>query len=219
MEHILSDEFEGTAELKPMTFTWSHGQANEYPLAVPLFPVPNYSQLLQEYRESVEKLSPNYLLDRAELLPASLFLTETVLAQYGFDGVNYTAHSFHEVGKTNLVEAVGIQSKEFIEKHFESFARVHYAAAKPNWSSTWHRDCWHFKQHGFRIHIPLSAPAHYHFLDAENRLEKFVLDVGWAWFVNIAYLHKSFNPSQETRVSILLQMMTDRLLRDRQRHA
>ena len=204
----LSDKIEGQFELTPLHLHHTRGDAEAYPPVLALMPV-DAGRLLDEYERCHERLGDRYLVDRKDHLNCGFDEAVGILKDYGFYS-SYLARSLLQTGKTEFFPEVPEHTRALFNDRLSPFCRVHYATAQPGWRTVFHRDCDHFRQHGFRINIPLSESAYLRFRIG-GRVEEYELVPGHAWFVNNALEHLAYNPCPKPRVSILAQLMTDAL--------
>lgn len=202
-----SDKVEGFHELTRPQFLRSTGDGHEYPLVKDLIIGLDTSRLYQEYLSLESKLSSSYLYDRRNNFPISLEEAEACLQEMRFTKEFYAVKALHETGSNVLVSDVGPYTRALFKSLGET-CRMHYAVVKPGWESAFHTDSNDFKVHGFRINIPINQDAYYTFLDNERQVS-FSLKRGSAWFINATCPHMGFNPTDEDRVAIICQLMTD----------
>lgn len=207
----LSDQIEGDFELVPMRFTWSSGQATDYPPTVRLMPV-DAQALHEEYLACIDELADSYLWDRREALKCPLNEAVQILQEYGFFE-KYKAYGITEVGSTSFLPQIGVITRRLFEQTINPCCRIHYAVGREGWRTPFHRDCEDFTRHGLRIIIPISVSAHFKFT-VDGKQESFELTPGHVWLVNNAIEHSACNPDKRDRVAILAQLMDDSLLKD-----
>jgi hypothetical protein len=206
----LSDYVEGAYELTPMQFEITNGKADEYPVVAPLGLSLDASTLRADFARACDGLSAKYLEDREPHLLHPLGDIFSALRDTGFTLEHYRAIGLMKVGTNELLDGVPAYTAGLL-RQLAPMCRAHYVIAEPGTEIKPHIDCRDYSTHGFRIHIPLLNSAFYTFyIDGEER--EFELTAGTAWFVNNAILHSACNRTSSPRVSILLQMMSDRKL-------
>lgn len=204
----ISDLTEGQFELIPVELSYGKGGPYDYPMAACLLDSGlDIDQLKKDFSYCDQHFSHSYIEDRLPFIGSTYKDMQDLFQHYGFTPEAYRAIGLMRLGTNQWIENTPSYTKQLVEK-FSPFCRVHYAIASTNFNLKPHKDCHTFEKHGFRIHIPISQPAHYHFYSKDGPVE-LVLKPGSVWFVNNALQHAAFNPYNTTRVSLLLQVMTD----------
>ncbi len=202
---------EGTHELSKMNLRRSSGNRSEYPLVTPLLTGLDRDQLFDDYKKCLHTLSSNYIGDRKNLLGCSLEEAAKELERYGFNSSHYRAYGLMQVGRPEWLDSIPEYTREVLGSLKDDVCRAHYAVAQPGWDCAFHIDTHHFRTQGFRLNLPINAPAYYVFRVDGKELE-FRLEPGTVWMINAAFEHKGMNPGNVERVAIICQLMGDAAL-------
>ncbi len=208
----LSDYSEGLFELSKVDLSCTQGQADEFPAIQKLNLNVDVQKLIQDFEFCKQALSDNYLEERRHGFSIPLNQVKEILTTFGFNQ-NYSAIGLMKVGTTELHEYVPEYTRSLLEE-LQPLCRAHYVIARPGLKIPKHSDCVDFSTHGFRVHIPIQNTSSYVFYQGSNAT-RYQLPPGSAWFFNNALTHEVSHESESVRISILLQMMSDRALLSR----
>lgn len=190
-----------------------NGHPESYPNIVLLKTLSCLDQLRLEAVRHIEIIGKKYVKDRIGNLNPDLGIegVKQVLTAVGFTKETYQSYSLRKLGTNQLEDFVlPITRKLFEDLNFSCF-RMQYAVAAPGWRTRFHIDHRNFNTHGFRGMVPIDSPAYLSYL--ENKTEiVYELLPGNMYFVNIAKLHRGFNPQVTERTNLLFQMASDELV-------
>lgn len=189
------------------------GEAASYPYVSVLREVNNHEALLTQALENMELIGKKCVGERLEYISKRLspLQVREILSDVGFKKNSYQSYSLRDLGTNRLKEFIQGPTREFFDSlGFECF-RQQYAVAEPAWNTQFHYDHAHFRRHGFRAMVPLNDTVIMSFLE-EGREVVFELHPGFMYFVNIASMHRAFNPHSQPRINLLFQMASDRMI-------
>lgn len=189
------------------------GEADSYPNVVRLKSIREFSALSSEAIENIQKIGKRYVKDRVQRLTPDLEVNTVrqVLTDVGFTKETYQSYSLRKLGSADLEDFITGETRKFFENLGPIYFRMQYAVAAPGWKTTFHIDHRNFNTHGLRAMIPLSAPTFLSYFENKHEVI-YELKPGEMYFVNIAKLHKGFNPTNEDRINLYFQMNTDKLV-------
>ena len=189
------------------------GLANQYPNVARIGEVQNFSKLDEAFLIAIEKRGKCFVKDRVPYLCSSISLKDIkkTLSEVGFTKESYQSYALRDLGTTNISDIVGGEAREFLSQFPVPFFRSQISIAQPGWKTLFHQDHKNFKIHGFRAMVPLNNSVYMSFLK-RGREAVYELPPGGLYFVNIAKLHKGFNPKKEERRILMMQMASDELI-------
>ena len=152
--------------------------------------------------------------ERVSHLTKSIELEDVknTLHEVGFTKESYQSYSLRKLGTNEISGELGASTRQVLENFEVPIFRAQISVAQPGWRTLFHRDHENFCQHGFRGMAPLNEPVYMSYLDSAGNEIIYKLDPGKFYFVNIAKLHKGFNPSKTERRILMMQMASDQLI-------
>jgi hypothetical protein len=195
----------GSFEACPVTVT---GNYLEYPGVVKISSLFDYKKLYKEYVNTIPNLENKFLKNLKDILIGTT--PEEVkdhLIKLGWEGNNYISYSIRKFGTNELVDAVLPETRKTLS-NFGTIFRQQYMCAKPNTRLKPHIDNLNCEVHGFKVHIPINTRYHV-FVAKEGIYYRYVLEPGYAYYLNSSLTHFVANPYNETRVNLSFQLASD----------
>lgn len=198
----------GSFEACPVTVT---GDYLTYPGVVRVGGPFDYATLYNEYVNTIGNLENKFLVSLKDILiDATPEEVKKHLVALGWEGNNYISYSLRKFGTNELVDAVLPETRKVLSA-FDTIFRQQFMCAKPNTRLKPHIDNINCETHGFKVHIPINT--RYHVFVAENGIyNRYVLEPGYAYYLNSSLMHFVANPYNETRVNLSFQLASDELI-------
>lgn len=202
----------GRYETKPVNAK-KDGCAQSYPDVTVLSKIENIRSIDSEVLVLINLIGKSFVKERIDKLTPSLTVdaVKRILHDVGFTKESYQSYSLRELGTCRLKDLVKGELRRVLDAFPVDFFRPQVAVAQPGWKTLFHQDHFDFNTYGFRAMIPTNSPVFISFLrESEEIIYKLL--PGNCYFVNIAKLHKGFNPSELERRNIIFQMVSDELI-------
>jgi len=202
----------GDFETIPVNVT---GDYLKYPAVVSIAGPFNTAILFEEYINTSKSLENNFLNSLEDILiDATPKEVKKHLVKLGWNGNDHISYSLRKFGTNILKDEVMKNTKSVLESFGPTF-RQQYMIAAPKKRLKPHIDNLNCEVHGFKIHIPISTKYHVFVKNSIN--EKFgvyVLEPGYAYYLNSCLPHFVANPYDETRVNLSFQLASDKLIQN-----
>jgi len=194
--------------------TSKDGAEESYPRVVKIRDGIDSDSLLRESYVHRDIIGNCYVKDRVDHLVEGLNEVDLryALEDVGFHKKKYQSFSLRQQGTAELECWVGSTTREYIESIGIDVFRQQYAVAYEGWNTKLHRDHKDFLTHGFRLMTPLSDDVWMGYEDDNGDPIIYRLEKGSSYFVNIARMHRGFNPYHTERVNLIMQMAGDKLI-------
>ena len=180
-------------------------EPRKYPDVVKLNCNLNLDLLKREYEEFDD--NENYILSRRKDFKISPSINIILSAYLGFKSKVYDGVALNKKGTTDLKDAVGDYTKEFL-KQFPTACRMNYITTRKGWKTKQHVDHVDYTNQGFRIIVPFDEMK----MTFDNERE-YVLESGNVYFVNICVPHVGEHHSdKEERGGLLFKLMDDDII-------
>lgn len=198
----------GDFEAVPVTVT---GNYLEYPGVVRVGGPFDYAKLHEEYTNTIPNLENKFLTNLKDILiDATPVEVKNHLVALGWEGNNYISYSIRKFGTNDLVDAVLQETRNTLAE-FGTIFRQQYMCAKPMTRLQPHIDNLNCEVHGFKVHIPINTRYHV-FVEEGGNYNRYVLEPGYAYYLNSSLMHFVANPYPETRVNLSFQLASDELI-------
>lgn len=191
----------------------STGNPNDYPNVVLLSTVNNYLSLYEESKHHVEIIGKKYFSTYCNDLPDGLEqidIKDTAI-DIGFEKNTYQAYGLRDPKNNKILSYLKPETRDFFEKFPAKTFRQALYVAEPMWKCKYHIDHENYLQHGFRVIVPIYNNF-YIVIQEDGHNLLYQLVPGGVYFVNVAKMHRAFNPYKTKRYNFLFQMNSDRLI-------
>jgi hypothetical protein len=202
----------GDFESIPVTIT---GDYLTYPGVIKIGGPFNTEELFKEYISTIKSLENNFLTSLKDILiNATPKEVKEHLVKLGWEGNDYTSYSLRNFGTNVLKDQVQTNTRQVIELFGDTFRQQYMCAASKKRLKP-HIDNLNCEIHGFKIHIPINVKYHVFVKNAKNnKFDIYVLEPGYAYYLNSCLTHFVANPYNETRVNLSFQLASDILIKN-----
>jgi hypothetical protein len=208
---LLEEDILGLGDFESLPVRcFSDGSPESYFPVVGVMMGVDFQSLEMEAKIHLQIIGKKYIAERTPYLTTRVTLTDIKnrLFRLGFKREHYQAYSLRKLGTNTLEEFIGPCTRKFFGNFQNSAFRMQYAMAQPGWALSFHQDFSHFRRHGFRVIVPIDSVSLISF-QIDGREDVYELIPGNAYFINIARLHRAFNPFDKERLAIMFQINSD----------